>query len=42
MPATIEDYGLIGNAALVSRDGSTDWLCLPRFETGAAARGAAK
>lgn len=33
----IEDYGMIGNTrsgALISKDGSIDWCCLPRFDSG--------
>jgi GH15 family glucan-1,4-alpha-glucosidase len=38
MTLRIEDYALVGDTqsvALVGRNGSFDWMCLPRFDSGA-------
>ena len=37
-PLAIEDYAVVGDrhtAALIGKNGSVDWLCFPRFDSGA-------
>ena len=38
MPLRIEDYAVVGDrhtSALIGNNGSVDWLCVPRFDSGA-------
>ena len=45
MALPIEDYALVGDrrsGALIGRNGSVDWLCLPRFDSAACFAGAAR
>ena len=40
-PSRIEDYAFVSDTqsgALISRSGGIDWLCLPRFDSGACLR----